>query len=70
MLLNVRQKRKPLLLSVLITYWITLIPLMIVVLTSYITYQQYIERRNLSAQSLSVQFAASSVTPESSASDR
>lgn len=61
MLLNAKQKKKPLLLSVLITYWIALIPLMIVVLASYFTYQRHIEQRNLNAQSLSVQTAANTV---------
>ena len=61
MLLSAKQKKKSLLLSVLITYWIALIPLMIVVLTSYITYQRHIQERNLNAQSLSVQFAAKTV---------
>ena len=56
-----KKKKKPLLLSVLVTYWIALIPLIAVLLLSYLTYQRYIERRNLEEQTFSVQTAAKTV---------
>ena len=56
-----KKKKKPLLLSVLVAYWIALIPLIAVLLLSYMTYQRYIERRNLEEQTFSVQTAAKTV---------
>lgn len=56
-----QQKKRPLLLSVLITYWIVLIPLFIVVIISSIAYNRHIEQQNLDAQRQSVLTAAKTV---------
>ena len=53
-----KQKQKPLLLSILFTYWVALIPLILVIVFSAITYIQHIESQNLQAQSAATLNAA------------